>query len=90
MTTIQDPKVMQADPVVDLPPAHVAIIMDGNGRWAQQRNLPRVAGHKEGVAAVRTTVETCAQLGVGILSRGQRISRLWRMASIQSRDIRRA
>jgi len=49
-------------------PAHVAIIMDGNGRWAQQRNLPRVAGHKEGVPAVRTTVETCAQLGIGALT----------------------
>src|SRR5512142_1813215 len=49
-------------------PAHIAIIMDGNGRWARQRNLPRVAGHKEGVPAVRTTVETCAQLGVGALT----------------------
>ncbi|HEV8414013.1 MAG TPA: isoprenyl transferase [Bryobacteraceae bacterium] len=49
-------------------PAHIAIIMDGNGRWAQQRHLPRVAGHKEGVPAVRTTVETCAQLGVGSLT----------------------
>jgi undecaprenyl diphosphate synthase len=37
-------------------PAHIAIIMDGNGRWAQQRNLPRAAGHKEGVPAVRSTV----------------------------------
>ena len=49
-------------------PAHVAIIMDGNGRWARQRNLPRVAGHKEGVPAVRATVETCAMLGVGALT----------------------
>lgn len=49
-------------------PAHIAIIMDGNGRWARQRNLPRVAGHKEGVPAVRTTVETCAQLGIGALT----------------------
>jgi undecaprenyl diphosphate synthase len=49
-------------------PAHIAIIMDGNGRWAQQRNLPRVAGHKAGVPAVRTTVETCAQLGIGALT----------------------
>jgi len=49
-------------------PSHIAIIMDGNGRWAQQRSLPRVAGHKEGVPAVRTTVETCAQLGIGALT----------------------
>jgi undecaprenyl diphosphate synthase len=49
-------------------PRHVAIIMDGNGRWAGQRNLPRVAGHKAGVPSVRTAVETCAQLGVEVLT----------------------
>lgn len=45
-------------------PAHVAIIMDGNGRWAKQRGLPRIAGHSEGVESVRDTVEACGQLGV--------------------------
>jgi len=49
-------------------PCHVAIIMDGNGRWAGRRNLPRVAGHKAGVNPVRMTVETCARLGVKILT----------------------
>lgn len=49
-------------------PKHIAIIMDGNGRWASQRNLPRVAGHKAGVDAVRATVETCARLGVQVLT----------------------
>lgn len=49
-------------------PAHIAIIMDGNGRWAKRRHLPRVAGHKAGVSSVRSTVETCAQLGVGALT----------------------
>jgi undecaprenyl diphosphate synthase len=49
-------------------PAHIAIIMDGNGRWARQRNFPRVMGHKAGVASVRTVVETCAQLGVEALT----------------------
>jgi undecaprenyl diphosphate synthase len=49
-------------------PRHVAIIMDGNGRWAKKRNLPRIAGHKAGVAPVRMTVETCAQLGVEALT----------------------
>ncbi|MBV9038198.1 MAG: isoprenyl transferase [Acidobacteriaceae bacterium] len=49
-------------------PAHIAIIMDGNGRWARQRNLPRIMGHKAGVTAVRTTVETCAQLGLEALT----------------------
>jgi undecaprenyl diphosphate synthase len=45
-------------------PVHIAIIMDGNGRWARKRGLPRVAGHKKGVDSVRDTVEACAQLGV--------------------------
>ncbi|MBI5020084.1 MAG: isoprenyl transferase [Ignavibacteriales bacterium] len=45
-------------------PVHIAIIMDGNGRWAKKRNLPRVAGHKEGVESVRDIVEVCGQLGV--------------------------
>ena len=49
-------------------PAHIAIIMDGNGRWAKKRNLPRVAGHKAGVEAVRTTVETCTRLGIQVLT----------------------
>src|SRR4051795_13054626 len=49
-------------------PAHIAIVMDGNGRWARQRNLVRIIGHKAGVAAVRSTVETCAQLGIEALT----------------------
>ena len=49
-------------------PAHVAIIMDGNGRWAKQRNYPRILGHKAGVTSVRTVVETCAQLGLEALT----------------------
>jgi undecaprenyl diphosphate synthase len=49
-------------------PAHIAIIMDGNGRWASRRSLPRVAGHSAGVGPVRSTVETCARLGVKVLT----------------------
>ncbi len=49
-------------------PAHIAVIMDGNGRWANRRRLPRVAGHRAGVEPVRVTVETCAQLGVRALT----------------------
>jgi len=49
-------------------PQHIAIIMDGNGRWAKKRNLPRVAGHKRGVNSVRETVETCIGLGVKTLT----------------------
>jgi len=49
-------------------PAHVAIIMDGNGRWAAQRHLPRVEGHRAGIDAVRDVVETSARLGIGVLT----------------------
>jgi undecaprenyl diphosphate synthase len=49
-------------------PSHIAIIMDGNGRWARRRGLPRVAGHKAGIQPVRVTVETCAQLGLRALT----------------------
>lgn len=49
-------------------PAHIAIIMDGNGRWARQRNFPRIMGHRAGVDSVRTVVETCAQLGMQALT----------------------
>jgi len=49
-------------------PRHIAVIMDGNGRWAQQRGLPRVEGHARGAASVRTVVEECCRLGVGQLT----------------------
>ena len=49
-------------------PLHVAIIMDGNGRWAQRRGLPRTAGHKQGAEAVRRTVSACGDLGIGYLT----------------------
>ena len=49
-------------------PRHIAIIMDGNGRWARRRHLPRVAGHRAGVAAVRSTVETAARVEIPALT----------------------
>jgi len=49
-------------------PQHVAIIMDGNGRWAKKKGLPRVAGHKRGVDTVRDIVEACAQVGIKYLT----------------------
>lgn len=49
-------------------PSHIAIIMDGNGRWARQRNIPRILGHRAGINAVRTVVETCAQMRVNALT----------------------
>lgn len=55
-------------PAVQSVPRHIAIIMDGNGRWAKKRLLPRVAGHKRGLDAVRDTVRHCIDLGVGYLT----------------------
>ena len=49
-------------------PAHIAIIMDGNGRWARKRSLPRVAGHRAGIRAVREVLEGSAELGVEVLT----------------------
>src|SRR5271154_201104 len=62
MTTVQP----VSSPVLNVPPErlprHVAIIMDGNGRWARQRGLPRFAGHRAGAKTVRQIVEQCARL----------------------------
>src|SRR3981081_1193025 len=49
-------------------PSHIAIIMDGNGRWAAQRHLPRVEGHRAGIDSVRDVVETSARLGIDVLT----------------------
>ena len=49
-------------------PGHVAIIMDGNGRWAKRRGLPRVAGHSAGMRSVRVAIETCSQMGIRALT----------------------
>jgi undecaprenyl diphosphate synthase len=65
-------------PEVRRVPRHVAIIMDGNGRWAKQRYLPRVAGHKRGVEAVRTVVRACGERGVEYLTLFAFSSENWR------------
>src|SRR5215510_16370719 len=49
-------------------PAHIAVIMDGNGRWAAQRHLPRVEGHRNGIESVRAVVEGSARLGISVLT----------------------
>lgn len=49
-------------------PRHIAIVMDGNGRWAQQRSLPRTAGHREGAKAVRRVVEACVERDIAVLT----------------------
>jgi undecaprenyl diphosphate synthase len=61
------PSVSQDAPATAVP-RHVAIVMDGNGRWAKQRHLPRVAGHKQGVAALRRTVQACVDLDIQVLT----------------------
>ncbi|MCQ9373196.1 polyprenyl diphosphate synthase [Methyloversatilis sp. XJ19-13] len=59
-------------------PQHIAIIMDGNGRWARRRFMPRVAGHRKGVEAVRAVVSRCAERGVGYLTLFAFSSENWR------------
>src|SRR4051812_16471377 len=59
-------------------PRHIAIIMDGNGRWAKQRFLPRIAGHRRGVENVRSTVRACAENGVEFLTLFAFSSENWR------------
>jgi undecaprenyl diphosphate synthase len=62
-------------------PRHIAVIMDGNGRWAKQRYLPRVAGHKRGLEAVRATVKACVKRGVEYLTLFAFSSENWRRPS---------
>ena len=59
-------------------PRHVAVIMDGNGRWAKQRHLPRVAGHRRGVEAVRSVVKACGERGIEYLTVFAFSSENWR------------
>ncbi|HMV53037.1 MAG TPA: polyprenyl diphosphate synthase [Rhodocyclaceae bacterium] len=65
-------------PDSDSVPRHVAIIMDGNGRWARRRLLPRVAGHKRGVEAVRATIRRCIERGISYLTLFAFSSENWR------------
>jgi undecaprenyl diphosphate synthase len=67
-----------ADPAADLRPRHIAIIMDGNGRWARSRGLPRIEGHRQGVAAVRRVTEHCARQGIEQLTLYCLSSENWR------------
>ena len=69
------------------PPVHVAIIMDGNGRWAKARGLPRTAGHKKGVEAVRRTVEAARELGIGYLTIFSFSSENWRRPEEEVSDL---
>jgi undecaprenyl diphosphate synthase len=68
-------------------PRHVAIIMDGNGRWAQQRGLPRVAGHKAGAESVRRALQAAADNGVEVLTLYAFSSENWRRSSEEISDL---
>ena len=68
-------------------PRHVAIIMDGNGRWAQQRGLPRVAGHRAGAEAVRRTLQAAADHGVEVLTIYAFSSENWRRSAEEIADL---
>lgn len=64
-TSQSDPRATKSSSEI---PRHIAIIMDGNGRWAKSKNLPRIAGHREGVESVREIVKSCARIGVKYLT----------------------
>ncbi|MEJ0096952.1 MAG: isoprenyl transferase [Bauldia sp.] len=68
MSVLADPRSLPAHPAGASVPRHVAIIMDGNGRWAAARGLPRGEGHRRGVEAVRHTVRAAIELGIGHLT----------------------
>ena len=68
-------------------PRHVAIIMDGNGRWAQQRGLPRVAGHRAGAEALRRTLQAAADNGVEVLTVYAFSSENWRRSEEEISDL---
>lgn len=68
-------------------PNHIAIIMDGNGRWAKARHLPRVMGHRAGVAAVRTTVRAAAKLGIRHLTLFGFSSENWKRPQTEINDL---
>lgn len=69
------------------PPVHVAIIMDGNGRWAKQRNLPRTAGHKQGAESVRKAVRAAASAGISYLTLFGFSSENWSRPNTEIQDL---
>ena len=75
------------DDVAPPPPTHVAIIMDGNGRWAQARGLPRVAGHKRGADSVKRAVECAAKQGVSYLTMFGFSSENWKRPAAEVSDL---
>src|ERR1043166_7265890 len=78
-----------AEPVPHVPqvPQHVAIIMDGNGRWAAARGLPRVEGHRRGVEALRKTVRAAGEMGIRCLTIFSFSSENWQRPASEVRDL---
>jgi len=85
--------VTSAAPIAEVPqeravPRHVAIIMDGNGRWAARRGLPRVAGHRAGAEAVRRTMQAAVEAGVEVLTLYAFSSENWRRSEDEVSDLK--
>ncbi len=78
---------MHNGPESSPPPRHVAIIMDGNGRWAKSRGLPRIAGHRRGAEAVRRTVNAAAELGIRYLTLFGFSSENWKRPPTEIHDL---
>jgi len=74
-------------PAAAPPPAHIAIIMDGNGRWASARGLPRIAGHRQGAESVRRAVEGCMEIGVSYLTLFGFSSENWKRPAAEVTDL---
>ena len=87
MTSTPAPKEGAAGLAEGKVPRHVAIIMDGNGRWAEQRGLPRVAGHRAGAEAVRRALQAAADLGVEVLTVYAFSSENWRRSEEEISDL---
>jgi undecaprenyl diphosphate synthase len=68
LSILEPPRDSNANPAHPAPPRHIAIIMDGNGRWAKERGLPRVTGHENGAHALRAVTEACCESGVECLT----------------------
>ena len=68
-------------------PRHVAIIMDGNGRWARAHGLPRIAGHRQGAEAVRSTVRACSDMGISYLTIYAFSSENWKRPATEVDDL---
>lgn len=76
-----------ADITANRLPKHIAIIMDGNGRWAKQKNKPRVFGHKNGVKSVRDVIEACAEIGVEYLTLYAFSTENWKRPKLEVRTL---